>query len=112
MDYMLIRMYDLIDNLIVYPDKMMQNINSTNGLIFSQEVLLALIKKGITREDSYALVQKNAMKSWDEGSNFLNNLKKDSNVMKLISESELETLFDLDKVLININKIFERLKLV
>ena len=71
-----------------------------------------LIKKGITREDSYALVQKNAMKSWDEGSNFLNNLKKDSNVMKLISESELETLFDLDKVLVNINKIFERLKLV
>ncbi len=112
MDYMLIRMYDLIDNLIVYPDKMMQNINSTNGLIFSQEVLLALIKKGITREDSYALVQKNAMKSWDEGSNFLDNLKEDSNVMKLISESELETLFDLDKVLVNINKIFERLKLV
>jgi adenylosuccinate lyase len=111
MDYMLIRMYDLIDNLIVYPDNMMDNINSTNGLIFSQEVLLALIKKGITREDSYALVQKNAMKSWDEKSNFLNNLKNDSEVMELIDESELEKLFDLDKVLININKIFERLKL-
>ena len=111
MDYMLIRMHDLIDNLIVYPDRMMENINSTNGLIFSQEVLLALIKKGITREDSYALVQRNAMKSWDERSNFLNNLKNDSEVMDLISESELENLFDLDKVLININKIFERLKL-
>jgi len=111
MDYMLIRMYDLIDNLIVYPDKMMENINSTNGLIFSQEVLLALIKKGITREDSYALVQRNAMKSWDEKSSFLNNLKSDSEVMALISESELEGLFDIDKVLININKIFKRLKL-
>ena len=111
MDYMLIRMHDLIDNLIVYPDKMMQNINSTNGLIFSQEVLLALIKKGITREDSYALVQKNAMKSWDEGSDFLGNLKNDSNVMSLISDSELEALFNLDKVLVNINKIFERLKI-
>tara|TARA_Y100001970_G_scaffold293052_1_gene437430 strand:+ start:3 stop:1274 length:1272 start_codon:yes stop_codon:yes gene_type:complete len=111
MDYMLIRMRDLIDNLIVYPDKMMENINSTNGLIFSQEVLLALIKKGITREESYSLVQRNAMKSWDEKSNFLNNLKNDSEVMGLIDESELEKLFDLDKVLININKIFERLKL-
>ncbi len=111
MDYMLIRMHDLIDNLIVYPDKMMENINSTNGLIFSQEVLLALIKKGITREESYALVQRNAMKSWDEKSSFLNNLKSDSEVMTLISESELEDLFNLDKVLININKIFERLKL-
>ena len=111
MDYMLIRMHDLIDNLIVYPDRMMENINSTNGLIFSQEVLLALIKKGITREDSYALVQRNAMKSWDEKSNFLDNLKSDSEVMDLISESELEKLFNLDKVLININKIFKRLEL-
>ena len=111
MDYMLIRMYDLIDNLIVYPDRMIENINSTNGLIFSQEVLLALIKKGITREESYALVQKNAMKSWDERSSFLKNLKKDVAVMDLIEESELEALFDLDKVLININKIFKRLKL-
>ena len=111
MDYMLIRMHDLINNLIVYPDRMMENINSTNGLIFSQEVLLALIKKGITREDSYALVQRNAMKSWDEKSSFLDNLKSDSDVMKLIDSSELEALFDLDKVLININKIFERLKL-
>ena len=111
MDYMLIRMHDLIDNLIVYPDRMIENINSTNGLIFSQEVLLALIKKGITREESYALVQKNAMKSWDERSSFLNNLKEDTEVMNLIEESELEALFDLDKVLVNINKIFERLKL-
>ena len=111
MDYMLIKMYDLIDNLIVYPDRMMENINCTNGLIFSQEVLLALIKKGITREKSYELVQRNAMKSWDERSNFLDNLKNDSMVMELIDESELEVLFDLDKILININKIFERLKL-
>ena len=111
MDYMLIRMYDLIDNLVVYPDRMMQNIESTNGLIFSQEVLLALIKKGITREDAYALVQKNAMKSWNEKSNFLQNLKSDIKISKILSDVELEDLFNIEKVLININKIFRRLNL-
>ena len=111
MDYMLIRMHDLIDNLIVYPDKMMENIESTNGLIFSQEVLLALIKKGITREQAYSLVQKNAMKSWDEKSNFLQNLKSDINITGILNNDELEDLFNINKVLKNINKIFERLNL-
>ena len=112
MHYMLLKMNDLIENLIVYPDKMLENINKTNGLIFSQEVLLAIIKKGVTREDSYQIVQRNAMKSWNEGSSFIDNLKSDSEVMGHITSSELESLFDLDKILININKIFERLKLI
>ncbi|MAV64349.1 MAG: adenylosuccinate lyase [Pelagibacteraceae bacterium TMED237] len=109
--YMLIKMYDLIDNLIVYPDRMLDNINSTNGLIFSQEVLLALIKKGLVREEAYKLVQKNAMKSWNEGSSFMENIKSDSNIMSSISVEELESLFDLDKILININKIYKRMGL-
>ncbi len=112
MHYMLLKMNDLIENLIVYPDRMLENINKTNGLIFSQEVLLAIIKKGVTREDAYQIVQKNAMKSWNEGSSFIDNLKNDSEVMERITSSELESLFDLDKILININKIFERLKLI
>ena len=112
MHYMLLKMNDLIENLIVYPDKMLENINKTNGLIFSQEVLLAIIKKGVTREDAYEIVQRNAMKSWNEGSSFIDNLKSDSEVMGHITSSELEPLFDLDKILININKIFERLKLI
>ena len=111
MHYMFIRMYDIIENLIVYPQTMLENINKTNGLIFSQEVLLALIKKGKTREESYELVQRNAMKTWNDGSSFIENLKNDSDIMKLINVSELETLFDLDKILVNINKIFKRLKL-
>ena len=73
---------------------------------------LAIIKKGVTREDSYQIVQRNAMKSWNEGSSFIDNLKSDSEVMGHITSSELESLFDLDKILININKIFERLKLI
>ena len=111
MHYMLIRMNDIIDNLIVYPDKMMENINKTNGLIFSQEVLLALVKSGKTREQAYELVKRNAMKTWDEGSDFMLNLKNDTDVMGSISESDLESLFNLDKILVNINKIFERLKI-
>ena len=111
MHYMLIRMNDIIENLIVYPDKMLDNINKTNGLIFSQEVLLALVKSGKTREESYELVQRNAMKTWDEGSSFMKNLKSDPEVMNAIEIVELEALFDLDKILVNINKIFERLKI-
>ena len=104
-------MNDIIENLIVYPDKMLDNINKTNGLIFSQEVLLALVKSGKTREESYELVQRNAMKTWDEGSSFMKNLKSDPEVMNSIEIVELEALFDLDKILVNINKIFERLKI-
>ena len=64
MDYMLNKMSFLMENLYVYPENMMKNINLTKGLIFSQEVLLALVKSGITREDAYEIVQKSAMKVW------------------------------------------------
>ena len=89
----------------------MKNINLTNGLIFSQEVLLALIKKGISREKSYELVQKNAMQSWEKKCSFKELLYKDNNIMKHLSKSEVDELFNLDKVLININKIYKRIGL-
>ena len=88
---------------------MLDNINSTNGLIFSQEVLLALIKKGITREDAYQIVQKNAMKSWNEGLDFKNLLYGDVDVNKFLKNKEIDELFDLDKIMVNINKIYKRI---
>ena len=109
MDYMLNKMIYLIDNLYVYPENMMKNINLTNGLIFSQEVLLALIKKGISREDSYKIVQNNAMKAWENKCSFKGLLFKDKKIMSYLSEKEIENLFDLDKVMININKIYKRI---
>ena len=109
MDYMLNKMIYLIDNLYVYPENMMKNINLTNGLIFSQEVLLALIKKGISREDSYKIVQNNAMKAWENKCSFKDLLFKDKKIMSYLSEKEIENLFDLDKVMININKIYKRI---
>ena len=110
-DYMLIKVNKLFENLIIYPDNMMKNINLTNGLIFSQEVLLLLVKKGLTREDAYKLVQKNAMKVWEDKKDFKELLKLDSEILNLVTENEIDSLFDLDKILININKIFKRLDL-
>ncbi len=111
MDYMLNKMIVLMENLLVYPDNMLKNLNKTGGLIFSQEVLLALIKKGITREESYALVQRNAMQVWEHQKDFKTLLKADLDIMNLMSEDEIDDLFDLQKVMKNINKVFERLDL-
>ncbi|MBI65771.1 MAG: adenylosuccinate lyase [Candidatus Marinimicrobia bacterium] len=111
MDYMLDKMIYLIENLYVYPDNMMNNINLTNGLIFSQEVLLAIIKKGVSREEAYKLVQNNAMKAWDKKCNFKDLLYNDSNITSLLSKEEIDKLFDLNKILVNINKIYKRIGL-
>ena len=111
MDYMLNKMIILMENLLVYPDNMLKNLNKTGGLIFSQEVLLALIKKGITREESYAMVQRNAMQVWEHQKDFKTLLKADLEIMNLLSEDEINNLFDLQKVMKNINKVFERLDL-
>jgi len=110
-DYMLTKSTNLINNLLIYPENMQKNIDLTNGLIFSQEVLLLLIKKGLTREDAYEMVQRNAMKVWKEKVDFNTLLKSDEEIMKHIKENELDELFDLSKILININKVYERLGL-
>ena len=83
----------------------------TNGLIFSQEVLLALIKKGLKREDAYKVVQKNAMKVWEENCDSKNELYNDDEVTKHLSKKEIDELFDLNKILINIKKIYKRIDL-
>ena len=110
-DYMLERMTFLFKNFNVYPDNMMKNINLTNGLIFSQEVLIALIKKGLKREDAYKIVQKNAMKVWEEKCDFKELLLNDKVITKYINKDDLDKLFNLDKIMININKIYKRINL-
>jgi len=112
MDYMLNKMCFLMENLYVYPDNMMKNINLTGGLIFSQEVLLALVKSGITREDAYEIVQKNAMQVWKEKKDFKELLKQDSIITNKLSNNEIDDLFDLEKILININKIYKRIGII
>jgi len=112
MDYMLNKMCFLMENLYVYPDNMMKNINLTGGLIFSQEVLLALVKSGITREDAYEIVQKNAMQVWKEKKDFKELLKQDNIITNKLSNDEIDELFDLEKILININKIYKRVGII
>ena len=106
--YMLKKMTQLIDGLIVYPENMMRNLEKTGGLIYSQSVLLALVRKGITREEAYKLVQKNAMQSWTTGKDFLKLLKKDKDIKKLLSVAEIDETFKLKTQFKNIDRIFKR----
>jgi len=108
MHYMLNRTTRMIDRLMVYPKNMMKNLEITRGLVFSQSVLLALVQKGVTREDAYRMVQRNAMQVWEQGKEFLPLLKKDKDIKKHLSDKELEKAFQLKSQFKNIDKIFKR----
>ena len=111
MDYMLNKMIYLMENLLIYPENMIKNLNKTGGLIFSQEVLLALVKKGADREDAYTMVQRNAMQVWEEQKDFKTLLNSDKGIMALLNAEEIDSLFNLEKIMKNINKIYKRLEL-
>jgi adenylosuccinate lyase len=111
LDYMLNKFIEVIAGLNVYPDNMLANLVRTHGLIFSQRVLLKLMDKGLTRTKAYSIVQKNAMKSWKDASDFKNNLLKDKMVLRHLSRKELDSIFDLDYYLRNVNVIFKRVGL-
>jgi len=108
LDFMLHRTIGLIDGLVVYPENMMKNLNQMKGLVYSQQIMLKLVDKGITREEAYSLVQRNAMKVWEEGADFKGELLGDTDLMKLLSRDEIEESFNLDYYLKNIDNIFKR----
>ena len=108
MNYMLNKMIVLIENLLVYPENMMKNINLTNGLVFSQVFLLKLAKTGISREDSYALVQRNAMKCWETKRSFQELLLEDEEIRKYLSEEEIAEIFSFDRYMENVDFVFKR----
>jgi adenylosuccinate lyase len=108
LDFILADMTKIIDNLLVYPDHMARNLNTTRGLIFSQEVLLALTKKGMKREDAYKMVQEQAMKVWKEEKEFKTLLLGNEEVMKILSKKELDELFDPKRSLKHVDYIFEQ----
>jgi len=108
LDFALNRLAGIIDKLIVYPDNMQKNLDKLGGLHNSQRVLLALTQAGVSREDAYALVQRNAMKTWREGKDFLTELKADPQVTAKLKASELEAMFDLDYHLKHVDTIFAR----
>ena len=110
LDFALGRLTGVIDKLLVYPDRMQKNLDKMGGLVHSQRVLLALTQAGVSREDAYRLVQRNAMKVWEsDGSlSLLELLKADDEVTAALSEAEIEEKFDLGYHLKNVDTIFER----
>ncbi len=112
LDYMIATFTKIVDQLVVYPQNMIKNLDKTRGLIFSQSVLLALAKKGMKREDAYAAVQRLAMEVWSgETRDFKDVLKSDKTVSSFLGSRELDELFDLKKSIRNVDYIFKRVGL-
>lgn len=108
LDFALVRLTGVIDKLLVYPDNMMANMNKFRGLVHSQRVLLALTQAGQSREDSYRLVQRNAMKVWEEGKDFLTELLADDEVTAVLDEETIREKFDLGYHTKHVDTIFNR----
>ncbi len=107
-DFMLARATGLIKGLVVYPENMKANMNKLKGVVFSQKVLLKLVEQGVTREDAYELVQRNAMKVWEGLGSFKELLLDDEAVTKLLTPAQIESCFDVRPYLRNVNYIFRR----
>ncbi|MEL0089977.1 MAG: adenylosuccinate lyase, partial [Rhodospirillales bacterium] len=108
LDFALMRLAGMIEKLVVYPDRMKENMDRMGGLAFSQHVLLALTQAGVSREDAYRLVQANAMDVWKNGGSFLDRLKSDPEVSGKVPNAELEAAFDPARQLAHVDLIFER----
>jgi adenylosuccinate lyase len=108
LDFALARMAGVIDNLVVYPESMKRNLDRLGGLVHSQRVMLALVEKGLAREEAYRLVQRNAMRVWLDGGDFLTLLKADPDVSAALSATEIEALFDLGYHTKHVDDIFAR----
>src|SRR5882672_7271479 len=108
LDYLLHKATSLIDGLVVHPERMLENIQATRGLVFSGQLLLALTQKGVSRETAYEWVQRNAMKVWETGADFRELLNKDADITSHLSAAEIDGVFALETYLRNIGAIFAR----
>ena len=108
LDFALARMTGVVEKLLVYPERMQKNLDATHGLVHSQRVMLALTQAGLSREDGYRLVQKNAMRAWNGEGNLLDLLKADPDVIKALPAKQLEAMFDLGYHLKQVDTIFKR----
>src|SRR5215813_1872234 len=107
-DYMLQKMTSLVDGLIVYPERMLENLNATRGGIFSGQLLLALTQAGVSREEAYEWVQRNAMRAWDEGNDLQSLVASDKDISAHLSKDQLKRIFSLDTYVRNVDAIFAR----
>jgi adenylosuccinate lyase len=107
-DYLLDKSATLIEKLVVYPKRMAENLEMTHGLVYSGELLLELVAKGVTREAAYRWVQRNAMRVWDEGGTFKEKVLSDEDIVKVCSVKDVEKVFDSTRLLKNVDHIFKR----
>ena len=107
-DYLLDKTASLVEKLVVYPDRMKQNLELTHGLIYSGELLLSLVAKNVSREDAYRWVQRNAMRVWDEGGTFKDKVLTDTDIKKTLAVSDIDHVFDSSRLLANVDRIFGR----
>ncbi|MBA32097.1 MAG: adenylosuccinate lyase [Chloroflexi bacterium] len=109
LDYILHLMGGIIKSMVVYPERMMENLESNRGLVFSPRVMLKLVENGVDRDEAYDIVQKNSMDTWDKKLDFRELIQTDKKVRKVLSKEELLQLFNYDYYLIHVDKIYERL---
>ena len=107
-DYLLDKTANLVEKMFVYPQRMQANLDSTGGLVFSGQLLLDLVENGVAREDAYRIVQRNAMRAWQEGLNFRELVLADPDIAERVPRKQIEAAFDLRRQLRNIDKIFNR----
>ena len=107
-DYMLHKMTNLVETMLVYPERMLRNLNSTGGLVFSGQLLLDLVEAGVSREEAYRIVQRDAMKAWKEELNFRELIMNDPEITGKVDRKTLERAFELQRQLRNVDKIFAR----
>ncbi len=107
-DYCIKKFTNIIDKLLVYPEAMLENLNKTGGLIFSQRILIALVSKGVLREDAYKWVQRNAMKRWLAKEDFKTNISKDEDIVRYLSQDEIDECFKVDYFLRHVDMIMAR----
>ncbi len=107
-DYMLNRLAKILENLVVYPENMIRNLNLTKGLVYSQPLLLALVNKGVTREDAYKWVQTNAMKCWKKKKDFKDIILTDTRIMQALKQDEIESCFDETRGLAHVDYIYKK----
>jgi adenylosuccinate lyase len=107
-DYLLVKTTDLIDRLLVYPDRMKENLETGGGLIFSGQLLLDLAAKGVLREQAYRWVQRNAMRAWEENGNFRALVEQDADNTSILTPEDIPSAFTLNHQLRHVDQIFER----
>ena len=108
LDFTLARLTGILDKLVIHPERMRKNMETLGEAIYSEHLLLALVRKGVSRDEAYRWVQRNAMRVWETGASFVAEVRRDPDITKLLTTTEIDTLFDIQHALRNTETIMRR----